>query len=244
MHEVQPPEAVAGALAATAASVWRHAEGSPPVFLGMATHLGDGLFAAVADHFSVEGSSRLAVSDVRMRLVDGRVARAAWVCLGQPRPVVLIKAEGASRPAWPSAEMAALVGSGRDKVWRLGYCHGVFAEPEPAGAPRVTEGWHCGIPSVSWFRNGADPLGEASALVVHCVFGYPGRYDLGAPVISSDGLLAGVLIGGDLGPDARHQGAYAPIETVLPFARMAAAALAVRETQFSLSQQRVVHHDG
>ena len=204
------------------AAVWRHAQGSPSVLVGMAAHLGGGLYAAVADK-GVQGPWGGKWRDLRIHLLDGSGA-VLWADWADtiPNAVVVLKVRASrSLPADPApAPMHEVAASAHAAVFRIGYGNGVFADVDASRPPRAAAGCVLSQPVATWYRNGADPAGKSSAVCAHANFDYPGDRDLGSPVVTEDGRLAGVLIGGNLGPEASHQGAYVPVDLVLPHARM------------------------
>lgn len=96
----------------------------------------------------------------------------------------------------------------------------MFGDLRLGAAARITEGCVLDTPHLSPYRCGSDKAADRRAIVARSNFDYPrSGKDWGSPVVAKDGRLAGVLIGGDLGPESGHQGAYVPVEMILPHAR-------------------------
>lgn len=243
MADAEIPTLVAASLSSCGAALWRHERGKEPDFIGMATHLGDGLFATVGDQ-GVESpwGGRGKWQDLRLHLLDGSgaVLWGDWVD-SIPNALVVIKARPSRRlPVGPAhAPMHELAGCEYPKVWRIGFGHGVFGDLDHSSPPRMTEGCALDVPRVSFYRNGADKAADLRAVCVHANFDYPRRKDWGSPVVAEDGRLAGVLIGGDLGPERSHQGAYVPVDLVMPHALVA---LAISKRSRFSGPMPVSHH--
>jgi hypothetical protein len=244
----EPTREASSALTSHAAALFRHAKGAEPKLLCMASYLGNGLFAAVSDELSdqrLPGPTLYA--DLRLHLLDGtgRVIWAEWAAELPILPLLLVKARGATDAPGPDiAPMADVSGRDCTTVWRIGYGRGVFHEVALEKGPRIAEGYVIHDPQMTWFRGGANRFAKARTLAVHCCFDYPGPADYGSPVVLSDGPLAGILVGGNLGPEGAHQGAYVPVELVLPFARLIdARATSDRSLSLACRQDLVWHHE-
>jgi len=262
MREKEATPAAQQALAACAAALWKHTEGKEPEFLCMATHIGDGMFATVYDRGAENtkwGEERY--TDLRLHLLDGsgRVIWGDWATKSPLAPILLIQSRGADDLPTPEfTSMGEMAQKEYTDVFRIGferYLDRKEVRTQAAAENRFMISTGCTIhdPEMGWYRSGADeptksdgsrPM-SADTVNVHCAFDYPGRTDLGSPVVDSRGRIAGVLIGGDLGPDIGNQGSYMPIDMILPFADLSRS-LRERRNGRSLAfsgMWQVVHHE-
>lgn len=200
------------------AAVFRHTRGDDPEFCGMATYLGDGIFALSIEQIMKRDVREPMFCDIRFHMLGGDkpMVWSVWGMLTPMRPLVLMKAFEFTAPRPDIATIAETTVD--EGVARIGFCHGVFHEAQPDSDPIVNEGYRVFGPFWGDYRSIKDGEQRApSAMVCHANFNYPGPKDAGAPVVTKDGRLAGILLGGDLGPQHSHQGAYVPIEFIMPF---------------------------
>lgn len=212
------PAAVATSLSSLAAALYRHTHGQEPEFLCMATRLSQGIYATVADRVARKKWRENLYEDLRLHLLDGSVLWVDWAAKCPVTPVLLMEARGAEMSEIDIAGMADVAAAGTyPTVWRIGYGQPVWGKVEMEKGPRMAAGAVMSHPEMTWFRNGADQRRDERTIAAHANFDYPGKHDLGSPVVIDDGRLAGILVGGDLGPESAHQGAYVPAELVMPF---------------------------
>lgn len=149
------------------------------------------------------------------------------------------------------APMHTLLAREYPQLWRIGYGQGILAnrrfelercDPRRRYVLHVHEGCLIHDVHMMYFRGGADNLHQSRSLVGHANFNYPGPIDYGAPVVDAHGDLAGVLVGGELGPESSHQGAYVPTDFIAP--------LLLREhmrrrsyPKWDIGHHAVVHHE-
>lgn len=254
MREKVTPEPARQALQSQAAALWKHTSGRDPEFLCMATHVGDGMFATVYDLGALNPWGQSHYTDLRLQLLDGsgRIIWADWAVMSPMSPILLIQSRGADDLPEPDiASMADIAVKEYQDVYRIGFDDGLFhrskeevAKAAANGEFRLNAGETIYDPGMTFFRDGADELRGNETIASHCNFNYPGRRDLGAPVVDGRGRLAGVLIGANLGPETQHQGAYMPIEVIRPFAEMLRV---VKDRRYGIGAfgkfAEVVHHE-
>jgi hypothetical protein len=241
-----PSEAAKAGLHAALATVWRWEYEKDPVFVTVATHLGQGRFAVASDSGTKNawGHSFGPYSDLYVKLTGSNELLPVSFLYETPlKPIIILAIPDHLRGSLGTPEIApmgSLAGHEYARVWRIGYCDGVFAEFDLENGPVVHGGDIFYEPDHTYFRGGADKLSDTHSIVVTCGFDYPGRKDYGAPVTDQDGRLAGVLVGGDTGPEQRHVGCYTPIDLIMPFVALGDVLASRKDRAFGLTH-RVAH---
>lgn len=177
-----------------------------------------------------------------------------WAALCPIQPLIFlstVEKPCQSYPVQPTASMDTLLEDRYPKLWRIGYGRGILDNthsmlrrnyPDDPYKLEIRDGVLINDVTMTYFRGGADNLHNERSLVAHANFAYPGDIDYGAPVVTDDGWLAGILVGGDLGSGSSHQGAYVPIDLVIPFLHHEHARRKA-SPGFRMTHHTVIHHD-
>lgn len=252
MNTKKAPAAAQDAIENCTGIIMRHGpDKETRTFLAMATHLGGGIWATMADkvyggrvYDQFTGTHELI--DLWIHPVGGTPQPVHWGSMSIFKPLAILQAPGTEGLAAPAgfADAASMAFPEYRKNWRHSFGGAkVFADAEAEMDQEsiAVEGAIFHLPAFARY----DALQDASTPCVLAGMDYPGRKDAGSPIVDEDGRIAGMLLGPDYGPGSAHAGWYMPIDYILTSRAMALAAIPHAKNRHSASIDYASHrsHD-
>jgi hypothetical protein len=198
-------------------------------FLGMATYLGSGNWAALTDQLfgariNGEFTGTQEIIDVWIHPVTGGEFPVKWGHVSIIKPLAILHAPRSGAQEVVYAHAAELAFPDYRKVWRNSFGGArVFSDLEfHTNEPTVAV--ECCIFDTPRFARWSVQRDDATP-AVHAGMNYPGHKDAGGPIVDEGGRLAGMLLGPDYGSSDEHKGWYIPVDYIEPSVAICRAAL-------------------
>lgn len=186
-------------------------EVQPTEILCSATWLGDDMWLTVADRGIYGGTVRgewrglLEVVDIWIKPDDvDEFIPAIWAHQTSMKPIIVLKTAKGRRPHVNNSNIASTASTLLVDYYKL---------------VRNEDGkiYQSAIYDRPWMARYDVERETAVAMVGRCDMNYRlSKKEFGAPMLTQDGKLAGVIVGSDWGTDSSHAGFYVPVDFIIP----------------------------
>lgn len=226
--------------------VMRHGPGAGTrSFLCMATYLGDGNWAVIADSVYADRDrvykdfiGDRQILDLWIHPVGGGEHPVRWGHKAALKPLAILHAPGSGVVTPEYAGAAEMAFPEYTKVWRNtfgGSRH--YGDLDLTKPTKAVEGCIFHRPMFTRWN----PHRDDAAIVVEAGMDYPGEKDAGGPVVDAKGRVAGMLLGHGYGGGDEHKGYYMPIDYIVPSLQMALAGANANEARILATVDFVGH---
>jgi hypothetical protein len=211
----------------------------------MATYLGDGAWAAIADDVYADRDrvygefvGDRVMLDIWIHPVGGGEHPVRWGHKAAMKPLAILHAPGSGVTTPEYVGAAEMAFPEYAKVWRNTFGGSrMYAALDLTKPTKAVEGCIYYRPMFTRWN----PHREDAAIVVEANMDYPSEKDAGGPVVDAKGRVAGMLLGRGYGGGEEHKGYYMPIDYIVPSLHMALAGAMVRETRILATVDYVGH---